>query len=354
MVAEAAESAPVARGCLLVSNDRRGCRNGSWIGEAQFEPRDKTTASTFSDKAKENMTGLSTKLKVRSTPRRLTFLFLWWIGARRPSILWHFLTDTLRYRLVKLGVLSNGAKHLAEVRTEFETQAAKGHFKELWFDMNLVPWSVTFAKVFNRADPVRILEIGSWEGRSTLFFLSYFSQGHMTAVDTWAGSDEWHYHATPDLRDLEARFDHNVAPGGGRVTKRKGSSLYVLPQLIDEKQEFDVIYVDGSHFADDAVVDAINAWRLLKQDGIVIFDDVMWPCYSRARANTAWAINQFLKYHSGEYRVLHAWYQIILQKKTAFIDEQAGWVTQPPLPEVTQESASGTGEPRQTHQEVLG
>ena len=66
-------------------------------------------------------------------------------------------------------------------------------------------------------------------------------------------------------------------------------------------QKFDVIYVDGSHFADDVLTDGINAWRLLKQGGIMIFDDLLWACYPRARANPAWAINLFLKYHKGEY-----------------------------------------------------
>jgi hypothetical protein len=86
----------------------------------------------------------------------------------------------------------------------------------------------------------------------------------------------------------------------------------------------------------------------------MIFDDVMWPCYPRARANTAWAINLFLKYHPGEYKVLHAWYQIILQKKAAFIDQQAEWVSQPPSTGVAPESVSDAGRPCQTHQQVLG
>jgi predicted O-methyltransferase YrrM len=239
--------------------------------------------------------------------------------------MWHFLTDSLRYRRVKSGRLPGTANFVAEVRAEFDERAAKGQFKELWFDMNIVPWCVTFSRIFSRADPVRILEIGSWEGRSTLFLLTYFTQGHLTAVDTWAGSDEYEYNATSDLRELEARFDHNVSSGAPRLTKRKGSSLYVLPQLLDEQQTFDVIYVDGSHFADDALTDAINAWRLLKQGGVMIFDDVMWPCYPRARANTAWAITLFLKYHAHEYKILHAQYQIILQKKVAFVDQPADW-----------------------------
>ncbi|WP_006245480.1 class I SAM-dependent methyltransferase [Mycolicibacterium tusciae] len=282
----------------------------------------------------------TTMPKTRWTPRTLTFLFIWWIGGLRPSILRFFVLGNLRNNLIKRGILRGPAKHLAEVRADFERRAAGGQFQEHWFDRNIIPWCATFAKAFGRADSLRILEIGSWEGRSTLFFLTYFKHADLTAVDTWAGSEEWEYHATGDLSDLEARFDHNVGLGGGTVTKRKGSSLEVLPQLLSENQTFDLIYVDGSHFADDALTDAINAWRLLRPQGIIIFDDVMWPAYARPRANTAWAIHQFLKFHPGEYKVLHAAYQVILEKKTDFDDPLAEWVHRPAVPTSIRESAA--------------
>ena len=259
--------------------------------------------------------------QIRTALRALAFLL--WIGAGHPSILWHSLRDNLRYLLVKLGVSSSAANHVAQVRTAFEENAAQGDFKAIFFDVsdwNIVQWCLTFPKIFNRADPVRILEIGSWEGRSTLFFLSYFTHGHLTAVDPWPDSGD-HEGETLDLGNYEARFDGNVAPCAARLTKRRGSSLHVLPRLLDEEQKYDVIYVDGSHFADDVLTDGIYAWRLLKQGGLMIFDDLLWDCYPRARANPAWAINLFLKYHKREYKVLNASYQLILQKKTTFADQ---------------------------------
>jgi predicted O-methyltransferase YrrM len=271
------------------------------------------------------MTGLTAKLNIGWTPSRLTILFLWWMARTRPSVLAHYVTDSLRYKLVERGFPSSASRHLTEVRNEFEALAAQGQFKERWFDRNIVPWCVSLSGVLDRSDSVRILEIGSWEGRSTLFLLTYFSQGPLTAVDTWAGSDEHHYNATSDLRDLEARFDANLGPHAARVTKRKGSSLYVLPQLVEEQREYDLIYVDASHLADDAFTDTINAWRLLAEGGVMIFDDVMWPAYRRPRANTAWAIHSFLNYHSGEFKVLHAGYQVIVQKRVAFNDSPAEW-----------------------------
>lgn len=289
---------------------------------AQFEPQDKT-ASTLSKKTKRNMTGLPPKIKIRSATRSIAFLLR--TGREHPPVLWHFLKDYFRYLLVKRGVLSGAAKHVAEVRAAFESNALQGQFKEMYFDTNdtnIVQWSVTFSRIFNRADPVRILEIGSWEGRSALFLLTYFTQGHLTAVDTWPSSNNHQYN--PTAPDVEARFDGNLAQYAARVTKRKGSSLHVLPQLLDEQQKFDVVYVDGYHFADDVLTDGITGWRLLKQGGVLIFDDFLWPCYARARANPAWAINLFLKYHQGEYNILNAYYQIILQKKITFTDD---WTT---------------------------
>ncbi|RAV13562.1 class I SAM-dependent methyltransferase [Mycolicibacterium sp. GF69] len=259
--------------------------------------------------------------RIRWSSRSLGLLLR--IGAEHPSLLWRLFTDNLRYLLVKLRFLPGAAKHVAEVRSAFEANAERGRFQEIWFDAtdaNIILWSVTFSKVFERNDKVQILEIGSWEGRSTLFLLTYFTQGHLTAVDTWAGSAEYEYNATANVRDLESRFDGNVAVFKDRVTKRKGSSLHVLPQLLDEDQKFDVIYVDGSHVADDVLRDSIAAWDMLKQAGILIFDDFLWMCYPRFRANPGWAINTFLKYRAGEYKVLNANYQLILQKTVTFDD----------------------------------
>lgn len=249
-------------------------------------------------------------------------VFLLWLGRGRPAVLRHFLKDNFRYTLIKRGLLSAEAKHVHEIRSEFEANAARGHFKELFFDtndMNLVLWCTTFSRIYDRMNPVQILEIGSWEGRSTLFLLTYFTRGHLTAVDTWAGGDE-HQDSAARLCKIEEQFDANLAPCASRLAKRKGSSLHVLPQLIDEQQRFDLIYIDGSHFADDVLADGISAWRLLKEGGLLIFDDLLWAGYPRAKANPVWPINLFLRYHKGEYKILNAYSQIILQKTTSFTD----------------------------------
>ena len=41
-----------------------------------------------------------------------------------------------------------------------------------------------------RKTPVRIVEIGSWEGRSALFFLKYLPYSRIVCIDTFQGTAE--------------------------------------------------------------------------------------------------------------------------------------------------------------------
>ena len=41
-------------------------------------------------------------------------------------------------------------------------------------------------------------------------------------------------------------------------------------------ESFDIIYIDGSHAVNDVLEDAVLSFRLLKPEGILIFDDYRW------------------------------------------------------------------------------
>jgi predicted O-methyltransferase YrrM len=44
----------------------------------------------------------------------------------------------------------------------------------------------------------------------------------------------------------------------------------------EEVGDFDLIYVDASHYAVDVLTDAVLSFKLLKAGGILIFDDYLW------------------------------------------------------------------------------
>ena len=62
-------------------------------------------------------------------------VFFLWIGNGRPSVLWRCFIDNLRYLLVKRGVPSGAAKHVAQIRSAFEENAARAssmQYTSMW------------------------------------------------------------------------------------------------------------------------------------------------------------------------------------------------------------------------------
>jgi hypothetical protein len=176
-------------------------------------------------------------------------------------------------------------------------------------------WAAILAPL--RAQALRILEIGAWEGRSALFFLNYLPRSSITCVDTFAGSVE--HRAWPlwrrirQLRGVEGRFDQNLMPFADRVEKRKEDSLVALGKLGMEERRFDLVYIDGSHLALDVYRDGVLAWPLVAPGGIVIFDD-----YARRQGPAPdWpgiGIDAFVRTLDGNYDELHRGRQLIIRR----------------------------------------
>lgn len=201
-----------------------------------------------------------------------------------------------------------------DARRAFEKCTESGRYSNTWFDGSIELWVDWLAPLKASARAPALLEVGSWEGRSTTFLLSYLPQAQLTSVDTWEGGVE--HRERPDLATLEQRFDHNLSAFRDRLTKRKGSSSVVLAQLAAEGNErFDFIFVDGSHFADDVMVDAVLAWQLLREGGVVVFDDYLWKLERYGwKKNPAPAINLFLRLNRGDFDLLHVGHQLAIRK----------------------------------------
>lgn len=220
-------------------------------------------------------------------------------------------------RLARLGskLARNAVRpEVAAAQDVFEADIRGLEFSHTWFDGSIPLWVRLLSGLKSTGRPTEILEIGSWEGRSTVFLLGFFPNGRLTAVDTWQGGDE--HKDFGALSAVEQRFDANVAAFGGRVTKMKGVSAQVLAGLTASRREcYDLIYVDGSHFADDVMLDAVFAWRLLREGGIMIFDDYLWRIERYGwEKNPAKAVNLFLRLNKGDFELLHAGYQLAIRK----------------------------------------
>ncbi len=74
-----------------------------------------------------------------------------------------------------------------------------------WFCNNLNFLDNSFKNTVSVKD---ILKIGSYEGRSAIFFLNNFINSNIDCVDTWSGSDE---HDNFDFNNIEKNFDFNTS-----------------------------------------------------------------------------------------------------------------------------------------------
>jgi hypothetical protein len=188
-------------------------------------------------------------------------------------------------------------------------------FTHDWFSGNIPIWKRHLRHLQGQPG-VRMLEIGVFEGRSTVWLLQNLLTGpeaRLDCIDTFAGGSEHHAQGI-DMGSVERRFDTNIRRAGGesRVMKLRGASRQVLRTL--DLEAYDAIYVDGSHQAPDVLEDAILAFHCLKHGGILIFDDYGWQWEWPELWSPRLGIDAFLYVYRERLELLHKEYQVLVRK----------------------------------------
>ena len=151
-----------------------------------------------------------------------------------------------------------------------------------WFSHVAPIWSNALPQLL--PGPAKILEVGSYEGRSTVWIMEHaFAAnlaGNLYCVDTWEGGIE---HDRAAMPQVEGRFERNIAKATSafpwvRVHKIKSASRLALAKLIADghRSTFDLAYIDGSHLAADVLGDLVLAFDLCRIGGIIVCDDYLW------------------------------------------------------------------------------
>jgi len=175
-------------------------------------------------------------------------------------------------------------------------------FNSDWFSQRITEFS-KYLHEYKGASNVSYLEIGVYEGRSFLWVMDNIlthPYSKATAIDIFTG-------------DFEKTFRSNLEISGAssKVNVLKGDSFYLLQNM---SSKFDIIYIDGDHTAKAALFDAELSWPLLKEGGLMIFDDYLYqshlPLYSKPQIG----VDLFIQTHSNEIEILHMDYQVFLTK----------------------------------------
>lgn len=169
-----------------------------------------------------------------------------------------------------------------------------------WVTSNIPTWNKLFGTY--KEKPTSMLEIGSFEGRSTVWFceniLSH-QKSRLTCIDPFWDHDYYH------------RFLINTDHVSHKFDIYKGHSSTILPQLISLKRQFDIIYIDGSHRPLDIMLDAILSKSLLVPNGIILFDDYDWQNGPSLEVKPKPVIDAFVSFIKAE--VLHKGYQLAIR-----------------------------------------
>jgi tetratricopeptide (TPR) repeat protein len=179
-----------------------------------------------------------------------------------------------------------------------ETRNYQFHYD--WFTHNISVWE-QHIHWLKQADSVNVLEIGSYEGMATCWLLDHILtnlNASITCIDLY----------------FQPNFEHNIAQTGAidKVTQLVGNSQQILPTL--KPHRYDLIYIDGSHLAEDARKDALLAWDLLKENGLMIFDDYEFKIPATPDQEPKIGIDNFLLTISAQFKTIHQEYQLIIQK----------------------------------------
>lgn len=176
-----------------------------------------------------------------------------------------------------------------------------GFFGSNFFEKWIPSWEARLAHLVGKPNVFGI-EIGVLHGDCAVFCAERIVTGENSI------------HCAIDINETEF-LKNNIAPYKN-IQFIKGRSCNVLRDpMIFSQNSADYIYIDGCHLAIDVLTDAVLAWPILKDHGILIFDDYGWGVHTNdEKQKPKLAIDAFLSGYTGHYELIEAGWQVCVKK----------------------------------------
>jgi hypothetical protein len=178
-----------------------------------------------------------------------------------------------------------------------------------WFSANIIVWE----NIVNKINEINYLEIGSFEGRSTVFIKELNNLKSLMAIDIWEGADIYN---NINFNKVYENFKNNI---NIRTNNDNTKNINFLKISSDDffknnKVYYNLIYIDGSHHYEQVKKDFINSFNFLENNGYIICDDFMWFYYSKIEDNPMKAILECYDLYKQSLKVVFLNHQIIFKK----------------------------------------
>ncbi len=185
----------------------------------------------------------------------------------------------------------------------------KYKYSQTWFLESEI--NKNLFKFLDKSKENNILEIGCFEGLSSVFFADNFlgnTYSTLTCVDPFLtiGNND---HSQFLQNNEELSFDYNISicKNSHKIIKHKITSDMFFET---NKQSFNFIYIDGCHLSDFIKRDMENSFSVLEKNGIMWMDDYGGGDGIQIKN----AMNNFLEKYHGWYQLIHMGYQLAIRK----------------------------------------
>jgi len=183
------------------------------------------------------------------------------------------------------------------------------------YDFREGPYSNILSIFKEFGTPTKMIEVGSYEGRTSLWISDNMHELGLDLevfmIDPHIGSDDIPH----TLKEIRENFINNLEYVKIRNPKHKvhhldKTSTEGLLELIQKKEKVDFIYVDGDHKSCQVLTDLVLSWELLKENGVILCDDVNgWQFtdkngVSAAQLSPKMAVEAFIQCNWHKIRVL--------------------------------------------------
>jgi hypothetical protein len=220
---------------------------------------------------------------------------------------------SFKYSIILIPKIISSYFFLVKNRVEIMNKEKKLYFEKKYkfsyddfFSNNIMIWE---KYVINKMYRINYLEIGSFEGRSALFVSELKNTNSITAIDTWEGSDELN-----DISFIKVfeNFKKNI-----NILNKSNIKFFKTTSdnfFKNNKNFYNLIYIDGSHEYSQVKKDLVNSLNCLEKNGYIICDDFLWFFYKDLDKNPIKAILECYNEYKKQLSVEFLNHQIIFKK----------------------------------------
>ena len=201
-------------------------------------------------------------------------------------------------------------KDYASQKKIFEQKLDHKNFSQKWFLNNFEIFTFFLPK--DKSLKFDYLEVGCYEGLSSFYVLSEYKSVNAFFLDIWDMPNPNSKTLSHNFGLIEKVFDQNLS--GFDFKKMKNDSVISMRKLLKENVHFDFIYIDGSHNGEDILSDAIEAFKILKVNGLMFFDDFLQHDDNRILQSYV-GIDKFLSLYSDYLKIEYFQNNLVVRKK---------------------------------------